>query len=167
MERWRHVDCSNDNIMVKVPHGFVCEICQWPRRNTKDFVKLFVVNLRLSKRNIPFDCGVRYIISELLDIKLSICYCFLYRLRFSLKDISKLRDFRQYITVRWAYFDTLFVTLAGHKLVLGLGGGAPRSSRVLYIKLSSDEHIIYTYLYRKLRGFGQSITVRWASRGPP
>ena len=66
-------------------------------------------------------------------------------------------------------FYTLFVTLAGHKLVLGLGSGAPRSSGVLYIKSSSDEHILYLICDtgrtrigvgyrgqspRKLRGFG-------------
>ena len=37
-------------------------------------------------------------------------------------------------------FYTLFVTLAGHKLVLGPGGRAPRSSRVLGNRLRSDEH---------------------------
>ena len=59
MERRRHVDCSNDNEMVI--HAWICcVICQWPRRNTKDFVKLFVVNLRPWERNIPFDCGVIY-----------------------------------------------------------------------------------------------------------
>ena len=68
------------------------------------------------------------------------------------------------------FFKYLFVTLAGHKLVLGPGGGAPRSSGILYIKLSSDEHILYLICGtgrsrigvrsrgrspRKLRGFGQ------------
>ena len=43
-------------------------------------------------------------------------------------------------------FYTLFVTLAGHKLVLGPGSGAPRSSGVLYIQSSSDEHILYLIL---------------------
>ena len=43
-------------------------------------------------------------------------------------------------------FYTLFVTLAGHELVWGPGGGAPGSSGVLYIKLSSDEHIFIPYL---------------------
>ena len=67
-------------------------------------------------------------------------------------------------------FYTLFVSLAGHKLVLGPGGGAPRSSDALYIKISSD--VLISYLFcdtgksrigvgsrgrspQKHRGFGQ------------
>ena len=72
-------------------------------------------------------------------------------------------------------FYTLFVTLAGHKLVLGPGSGSPRSSGVLYIQSSSDEHILYLICDtgrtqigvgsrerspKKLRGFIHSIIVR-------
>ena len=52
----------------------------------------------------------------------------------------KLRGFVQSITVRWAYYYTLFVTLAGHKLMFVPGGGAgPRSSGFLGIKFPSDD----------------------------
>ena len=37
-------------------------------------------------------------------------------------------------------FYTLIVTLAGHELVLGPGGGSPGNSGVLGNKLLSDEH---------------------------
>ena len=37
------------------------------------------------------------------------------------------------------------MTLAGHELMLGPGGGAPRSSDALYIKLSSD--VLISYLF--------------------
>ena len=43
-------------------------------------------------------------------------------------------------------FYSLFVTLAGHKLVFGPGGGAPGSSEVLGNKLLSDEHDFIPYL---------------------
>ena len=43
-------------------------------------------------------------------------------------------------------FYTLFVTLAGHKLVFGPVGGAPGSSEVLGNKLLSDEHDFVPYL---------------------
>ena len=44
------------------------------------------------------------------------------------------------------------MTLAGHRLVWGPGGGAPIRSGVLYIKLPSDEHILIPYYVVTLAG---------------
>ena len=52
----------------------------------------------------------------------------------------KLTGFGQYITDRWAYFDTSFVTLIDRELAWGPGGRAPGGSEVLDNRLRSHEH---------------------------